>query len=141
MKLGLISNIETAGRERTKLCKIIALSIKELFKNPVPDGHSADAAACIAMSLEKIFDGIDDTVAAWEKRNFWKKAERFRMEWEWTGSVAKKLSKALLEEDWSAIAANIAQTAQKVQNVAVSDKHRLGTPWDGAYKQFRKTHG
>ena len=42
--------------------------------------------------------GIDSSVAAWEKRGYWVKADRFRMEWAWAGSLAEKMRTAMRKE-------------------------------------------
>jgi hypothetical protein len=58
------------------------------------------------------------------------------MEWMWSGQVADKLKTALLTDDWGTVAMLSAQTAQKFSKIVVSDNHRLGKPWVGAYKQL-----
>jgi hypothetical protein len=90
-------------------------------------------AAFIALALGQIAAGIDVSVAAWEKRGYWVKADRFRMDWIWAGQNAARMRTAVLADDWAAIARVMAQTAQKLSKVQVSQNHRLGTPWLGAY--------
>ena len=79
---------------------------------------------------------IDESVAAWEKKDYWVKADRYRLDWEWTLSSGNKMKQAVLNEDWGTIALTAAQVAQKLNTIKVSDKHRLGTPWVGAMKQL-----
>ena len=139
--MSYISNTDNAGKQRTKLCKIIVISIKELFKDPNSNEHSKELIKCIAVSLKKIFNGIDETLLAWEKRNFWQKSEKFRMEWEWTGNYADKIANALKKDDWGEIAILITFIAQKFENITVSENHRLGTPWIGSGEEFIKIYG
>jgi hypothetical protein len=47
------------------------------------------------------------------------------------------MKKAVLDEDWGNVAMLSAQIAQKLQKVKVSENHRMGTPWVGAYKQLK----
>ena len=54
------------------------------------------------------------------------------MEWEWTQRLGRSMRKAVLLEDWAAVAANSTQVAIKLQEVQVPQRHRLGTPWVGA---------
>jgi hypothetical protein len=80
-------------------------------------------------------------VLAWEKRGYWVKADRFRMEWLWTGQYAEKMKNAVLQDDWATIAMLMPQIAQKFGKVVVSENHRLGKPWLGAYGQLSGGRG
>ena len=128
-----IINPESAGKERTQLSKAIVLAVRELARQTDVTVEAKDLAAFIAMALKTISEGIDISVAAWEKRGYWVKADRFRMEWLWTGQVGDKMESALLSEDWGTIAMLIPQIAQKFNKIMVSENHRLGKPWVGSY--------
>jgi hypothetical protein len=128
-----IINPESAGKERTQLSKAIVLAVRELAKQTDITNEAKDLAAFIALSLKSISNGIDVSVAAWEKRGYWVKADRFRMDWLWTGSFAEKMKTAILADDWAAIAMLMPQIAQKFNKIVVSENHRLGRPWVGAY--------
>ncbi len=110
------------------------LCIRELAKQPAVTAETKDQAAYIALALQAIADGIDVSVAAWEKRDYWVKADKFRMEWMWAGQVAVKMKAAVLTDDWAAIAMLMPQIAQRFSKIVVSDNHRLGKPWSSAYK-------
>src|SRR5215208_7842819 len=130
-----IINPESAGKERTQFSKAIVLAVRELAQQTAVTEDAKDLAAFIAIALKSISDGIDVSVAAWEKRGYWVKADRFRMEWLWTGQVADKMKVAVFTEDWGTIAMLMPQIAQKLNKIVVTDHHRLGKPWVGAYKQ------
>ncbi|HEX5943532.1 MAG TPA: hypothetical protein VFY66_14710, partial [Anaerolineales bacterium] len=98
--------------------------------------EAKDLAAFIAIALKSISEGIDVSVVAWEKRGYWVKADRFRMDWMWTGQYADKMKVAIFTDDWGAIAMLIPQIAQKFSKIEVSKNHRLGKPWEGALKQL-----
>jgi hypothetical protein len=131
-----IINPESAGKERTQLTKAIVLAVRQLAKQTDVNHEAKDLAAFIAIALRSISEGIDVSVAAWEKRGYWVKADRFRMEWLWTGQVADKMKVAIFTDDWGAIAMLMPQIAQKLSKIVVSDNHRLGKPWTGAFNQL-----
>ena len=137
--MGRLINPESAGKERTQLSKAIVLAVRELAKQSDITSETKDLAAFIALALKTISEGIDVSVAAWEKRGYWVKADRFRMEWLWTGSVADKMKAAILSDDWGTVAMLSAQIAQKFNKIVISDNHRLGRPWVGAYGQLDGT--
>lgn len=128
-----VINPDSVGKERTRLSKSIVLCIRELAKQAKVTSETKDQAAFIALALQSISEGIDISVAAWEKRDYWVKADKFRMEWMWAGQLAAKMKEAVLTDDWAAIAMLMPQLAQRFQKIEVSDNHRLGTPWTGAY--------
>ena len=129
-------NPESAGKQRTQLTKSIVIAVRELARQTVPGPESRDLAAFIALALQAIAEGIDISVAAWEKRGYWVKADKFRMEWAWTAQYASKMKEALLSDDWGMIAILSMQTAQKFGKIQVSDNHRLGKPWVGSFEQL-----
>jgi hypothetical protein len=75
-------------------------------------------------------------VVAWEKSDYWVKADRFRMEWDWTSIMADKLRYALFEEDWGTVAGLSAEIGQKLVKTKISDKNRIGTPWKGCWNRI-----
>jgi hypothetical protein len=139
--LGRVINPDSVGKERTRLTKAIVLSVRELAKQTQPDETARDLAAFIALALRAIADGIDVSVAAWEKRDYWVKADRFRMEWMWAGQLADKMRTAVLEDDWATIAQLMPRIADKLGKIKVSDRHRLGKPWVGAWKTLQASGG
>jgi len=129
-------NPDSAGKDRTRLSKAIVLSIRELARQKDVTSETKDLAAFIALALQAIAAGIDASVIAWEKRDYWVKADRFRMDWMWTGQFAEKMKTAVLNDDWATIAMLMPQIAQKFSKIVVSENHRLGKPWVGAYLQL-----
>jgi hypothetical protein len=134
--LSRVINPESAGKDRTRLTKAIVLAIRELAKQSEPTPASRDLAAFISLALSAIAGGIDTSVAAWEKRDYWVKADKFRMEWMWAGVTAAKMKSAVLADEWGAVAMLLPQIAGKLGKIQVSDNHRLGRPWEGAYKKL-----
>jgi hypothetical protein len=107
------------------------------MRQTAPDDYSRDLAAFITLSLLEISNTIEHSVAAWEKRDYWVKADRFRMEWSWAERHGKAMKNALIEDNWAAIADIAVQVAQKLSGVKVPVRHRLGTPWNGAWQHLR----
>lgn len=132
--LGRVINPERPGKERNQLSRAVVLALRELMRQTEPDENSRDLAAFISIALLEIFNTVDLSVTAWEKKGYWLKADRFRMEWEWSSQLGKTIGKAVLQDDWAAVAAAAAKVAQKLMSVEVPARHRLGTPWVGAWR-------
>lgn len=133
-----VINPDSTGKERTRLTKAVLIAIRELARQAGPNAEARDQAAFISLALQSIARGIDVSVAAWERRDYWIKADRFRMEWSWAGLLGEKMKSAVLKEDWGEVAMLSAQIAQKFHKTKVSENHRMGRPWVGAYEQLKK---
>jgi hypothetical protein len=137
--LSRIINPDSAGKERTRLTKAIVLAIRELAQQNEPGVEARDLAAFIAIALSIVSETIDSSVAAWEKRDYWVKADKFRMEWAWSGQLAGKMRSALMADDWPGVAQVAAQVTQKLSKITVPPGHRLGRPWIGAWEELQKS--
>ena len=128
---------EGVGKQRQTLMRALALAVRELMRRGVIDAQTRDLVAFLVLALEDIAQNIDDTVKAWEKRGYWLKADRFRLDWEWTQTVSQHLRRAIAEEDWDLVAQLVGDIAGKVSHVEVPARHRLGTPWSGAWEKLK----
>ena len=131
-----VINSESAGKDRTRLSKVIVIAIRELLRQKEPSDLSRDLIACILVSLDGIYDTVDASVEAWEKRGYWLKADRFRMDWQWTKLLADQMRPLVLSENYGELIPLMVQVLQALDSVKVSDNHRLGTPWVGAWKEL-----
>ena len=136
--LSRIINPESSGKERTRLTKAIVLAVRELAQQTRPGVESCDLAAFIVLALAIVAETIDISVAAWEKRGYWVKADKFRMDWDWAAQFSEKLRIALLAEDWAGVAQVATQTAMRLNKITVPVGHRLGRPWVGAWEKLKK---
>jgi hypothetical protein len=134
--MGRLINPDGTGKERARLAKATVLALRELMRQTKPDETSRDLAAFIALALLKIAETIDTSVTAWEKKGYWLKADRFRLEWDWSARIGEKMQFAVVADDWATIAVLSAQVGGKLANIKLPERHRLGQPWTGAYHQM-----
>jgi hypothetical protein len=138
--LGRVINLQGVGKERKQLIRAILVALRELNQQNEPDENTRDLVAFICLALSAIHNTIDESVTAWEKRGYWLKADRFRLEWAWTESLANKIGEALLNEDWETIALTAAQVGEKFKKEKLPKSNRLGTPWKGAWGELQAKH-
>lgn len=134
-----IINIDGVGKQRKRYTREVVLSIRELMQQSDVTDETRDLAAFIAIRLEAIFDTIEITVAPWEKRDYWVKADRFRMDWAWSGRYAQEMQEAVIQDNWQQVAVISANTAEKLKKVEVPKRHRMGEPWHGAWQELIKS--
>jgi hypothetical protein len=134
--MGRVINTENIATDRTRLMKAMSIALRQLAGRGGFDSEARDLAAFLVLALEGVAAGVERSVLPWEKRGYWLKADRFRMDWGWVEPAARNLRTALLSEDIAGVAASIATLADKLKNVEVPAKHRLGTPWVGAWEKL-----
>ena len=115
--LGRVINPNSAGKERNQLTKTVVLAIRELFSQSSPDARTKDLVAYLVIALDMIASSVDISVAPWEKRGYWVKADRFRMEWSWAADLRPKLYNALVNEKWDEIASIAILITEKLHKV------------------------
>jgi hypothetical protein len=133
-----VINIESAGKDRTLLSRHILLTIRELSQSNNDLVKSRDLVAFIIIALGQIAQTIEGSVAAWEKRGYWVKADRFRMEWGWTQVKSDQLYKDLQNQNWDAIIKQVIQITQKLSAVKLPARKSVTEPWKDAYELLMK---
>lgn len=119
------------------MCKGIVKALRELKQKRETDLESFDLIAFMILALERIYETIDQSVGAWEKRGYWLKADRYRRDWEWSDRAAKDLETALRNEDWLGVAQVSVLVAQKLGHINLAPRNRIGTPWVGAWEKYK----
>jgi hypothetical protein len=131
--LSRIINTESVGKDRNRLLRGIVISIRGLLNQKKADGKTKDYVAFIILCLIEIDLATERTVAPWEKRDYWLKADKYRREWLWVKKSIVDLTDLLKNEDWEEIAQESIRIAINLSKTTVSPNHRMGKPWIGAY--------
>jgi len=127
-------NTEPPSKRRNKAAREIVLCIRTAASFQDQD-QLLDLMAHIASNLEIIEGSIEQSVTAWEKRNYWVKADRYRMKWEWVQPALKAVI-SYLESRGSAgdiPVETLVEIAEELGGITISPNHRMGKPWTGAY--------
>jgi hypothetical protein len=134
-----IKTTESGTTLRNRLARSIVLAIRTLMQQGNPDEKSLDMAAYIVLALEKINETIETAAAAWEKRDYWVKADQFRQEWAWIEGSHKSLKAAVLAQNWAEIATEVISVGQHFSHIKISEKNRIGEPWIGAWNALKRS--
>ena len=132
-----LKTTESGTTLRNRLARSTVLAIRTLMQQGSPDEKSLDMAAYIVLALEKINETIDAAMVAWEKRDYWVKADQFRREWSWIEGSQARLKAAVLAQDWAQIATEAISVGQRFSNVKIAEKNRIGEPWIGAWNALK----
>jgi len=136
--MGRVINYENAGKKRAVLCKKIVISLRELIKQSEVESNTRDLASFIALALLEISQTVEESVVAWEKRGYWLKADRFRLEWIWTDQYGLGIKKAIAEDNWNDVATLSVKTYEKLKDIKIPQKKAVEPFWVGSYNKLIK---
>ena len=131
-------NPDGVGKQRDRLMKGVTLALKTLATRQQIDDEVRDLVAFMALALNEIHETIDVTCLAWEKRDYWLKADQFRREWAWAGRTADKLERVVLGDMWPDLPALMVSLSKPLEKVNLPKRNTLGTPWVGALRKLRE---
>jgi len=123
---------------RKKYLEFIAATIHALAGKKEIDDESKDMVSFIILMLAQINQTIEKATNAWEKKDYWVKADQFRMEWQWSNKMEKDLKIALQENNWNDIVNIMIVLANKCANTNPRKKIISAKPWIGAHAQLKK---
>jgi hypothetical protein len=135
--LSRVVNPDGVGKQRDRLLKGVALALRQLAARSQVDNETRDLVAFMALALNEIHANIDVTCQAWEKRDYWLKADQFRRDWAWAGKTADKLERVVLGDEWQNLAALVPSLAKNLEKVNLPKRNTLGTPWVGSFAHLK----
>lgn len=139
--MGRVINPERPGKIRQRLLKVLVIALDEYKSLDGASVRTKDIAAFIALTLEAISQTAERTASAWEKRDYWIKADRFRNEWKWVSTYGNRMQAAVLDGNYPLVHAIATDILEFVNDIELPKRHRLGTPWIGAYQVLKKKSG
>jgi hypothetical protein len=136
--LSRLINPDGVGKQRTQLMKALALALRALATRSEIDDETRDLVAFLALALNEIHETIDVTCLAWEKRDYWLKADQFRRDWAWAGRLGDKIERVVLGEQWQDLGPRMAELSSHLQKIDLPKRNTLGTPWKGALARLQR---
>ncbi len=133
-----VINTDGVGKQRNQMSKAVLIAIRELAVKKQIDDEARDMAAFLSLALTQIHGTVDQSVRAWEKRDYWVKADQFRMQWAWAQSSAEKVKEAVLINDWGELAVLMPEIAAKLNTIKLPKSNTVGAPWRGALAELKK---
>lgn len=100
------------------------------------DDETKDMAATIVFALRAIFDTAETTATAWEKRDYWMKAERFLRQWQWTQEMAANFEDVIREKAWDLLPQLMMELFPYFTDFEIKTITRKPITWHGAYSRL-----
>lgn len=131
-----VINTQSPGKTRSQLMRTAAEIIRRLGEKESLDEETRDMAACLVYCFRGIEEGIEESVLAWEKRDYWIKAEQFRIKWAWVHSAAIRLEGAIRQDAWDELPMQLIPLLPHFEEIKISKYTRSSDTWAGAYARL-----
>ena len=133
-----IINTANPGSERNRLRRTIAEILRHLMFKRGVDDEVKDMTATLVFALRGIAESVEVTTDAWEKRDYYVKADRFRLEWEWVTPAARRLQALAREERWEDLPRELAALAPHFSDIRIAKMTRDPSTWASGYETIRR---
>lgn len=134
--MGRVINTNNPGKLRNRNRRTIAELLRRLGEKQKIDREAKDMAAAIVIALVEIGDGVQQTAEAWEKRDYWMKAERFLRDWAWAKEAAANLDDVIRHEAWDLLPGLLIELFPYFSDVKINRYTRKADEWQGKYDQL-----
>jgi hypothetical protein len=131
-----VINTDSTGKQRNQHMRTSAELLRRLSQKETVDEETCDIIALLVYCLRDINTGIDQSAAAWEKRDYWMKAEGFRERWRWVGDMAAKLEAMVFDDDWDRLPEMMVSLFPYFSDIKINKFMRKPSMWDGCYKRL-----
>lgn len=127
-----VVNPNDGRRQRSGLLKQMAMAVRALAEKREMDEEGRDITAFLILALREIRRSVDQSASAWERRNYWVKADQFREQWRWVDRLAEELQGALDSQSGEKLAQGMTLLASHLGGVTVPKRLPTPRPWSGA---------
>jgi hypothetical protein len=134
--MGRVINTDSTGKSRNQLMRTCAELLRHISQKTQFDDDAKDMASSLVYCLREIDSGIEQSAQAWEKRDYWMKAEELRMRWGWAGQTADKLSGVILGEHWDQLPPMMLTMLPKFSDIKVTKFTRGEGFWMGSHARL-----
>jgi hypothetical protein len=134
--MGRVINTDSTGKQRNQLMRTAAEILRRLSQKQVIDAEVKDMAAMLVYCFREIEEGIEQSAAAWEKRDYWIKAEELRRRWMWAGDMADQLRAMIYKDEWHLMPQMMVKLLPRVADIKITKMTRSEALWNGAYERL-----
>lgn len=134
--MGRVIKTASTGKTRRHLRRTIAELLRRLSQKSSVDADVKNMVAMIVFCLLEIDEGIQSSARAWEKRDYWIKADKFRHEWQWVNDMADDLTTIIVEEQWNRFPNAIMKLIPHFTDINVARLTRSPHMWADAHNRL-----
>lgn len=134
--MGRVINTDSTGKRRNQIMRTAAEILRRLSQKTDIDDEVRDMLALLVFLFRELDDGIEASAAAWEKRDYWLKADEFRQRWAWAGRSADSLQAMIFAEAWDQLPQMMIQLLPHFNEIKINKFTRKASLWEGSYRRL-----
>ena len=135
-----VINTNSPGKRRKAHIRTIAEILRLLAQQKTIDSQSKDMVAAIIFCLRGIDATVEESIVAWEKRGYWKKADDFQQKWWWCQLMANSMEEMVKADAWDQLPETMAKLFPHIADIKINKMTRKSDIWSGSYgKLMRET--
>lgn len=131
-----VVNTNSPGKRRNAHMRTIAEILRLLSQRTVLDDPTKDMVATVVACLRAIDATVEESIVAWEKRGYWKKADDFQQKWWWCSLSANALEALIIDDQWDQVPEAMAKLFPHVSGINVNKLTRDPKQWAGSYRRL-----
>lgn len=135
--MGRVINTNEPGKRRSYQMRTIAEIVRALGQKQGIDDEVRDMCATIVFSLREITATVEESIQAWEKRKYWKKADDFQEQWYWASQMTLQVEKMIREEKWDDLPAVMMRLYPRISDIEINKSMRSADEWFGSYARLK----
>jgi glutamine synthetase type III len=131
-----VINTDSTGKQRNQLMRTAAEMLRRLSQKQTLDDEAKDMVATLVFCLREIEEGIDSSAAAWEKRDYWMKADELRTRWSWVSTQADALAALVFDERWNDLPTIMVKLLPYFNDINITKYTRKEDTWMGSHARL-----
>jgi hypothetical protein len=136
--MGRVINTDSTGKQRNQALRSVAELLRRLSQKTEFDDEAKDMVATLVFCFREIEDGIDSSAAAWEKRDYWMKADELRTRWDWVSRMKDQLQTIAFNENWDQLPPIFVKLLPYVSDIKITKMTRKEDLWMGNYARLMR---
>lgn len=134
--MGRVINTNEPGKRRSYEMRTIAEILRALGQKRTVDEEVKDMTATVVLCLRAVTATVEESVQAWEKRNYWKKADDFQEQWYWASQTADQIETMIRNEKWEDLPTIMMKLFPRVADIEINKLMRGDEHWVGNYARL-----
>lgn len=134
--MGRVINTNNPGKRRNSFMRTSAEILRRLSQQKEVDEDTKDMIAMLVYCMRGIDGTVEESIRAWEKRGYWKKADDFQQKWWWASLMASSLEKLVRSDKWDDLPDVMIKLFPHVSDIQINKMTRNPKDWEGAYRKF-----
>ncbi len=127
-----VINTNSPGKRRKAHMRTSAEILRHLSQQREVNQQTRDMVAMLVYCLRGVDETVEESIRAWEKRGYWKKADDFQQKWWWASLMADAIEELLRDEKWDRLPATMIKLYPHFADIQINKLTRDPADWEGA---------